>query len=63
MEARLLTAELAAIQLPGGGGGVDIAAAPDTEAVVAGLGASTGPAVAAVQAAAHRASELTGALT
>ncbi len=62
MEARLLTAELAAIQLPGGGGG-DSAAAPDTEAVVAGLGASTGSAVAAVQAAAHRASELTGAST
>lgn len=59
MEARLLSAELASIPLPD----VPSAAAaspPDTEAVVAGLGASTAPAVAAVQAASERAAALTG---
>jgi hypothetical protein len=55
MEGRQLAAELAAIPLP------DFAAGPpETEAAVAGLGAATAPAVAAVLAAAERAHQLTG---
>ena len=55
MEGSQLAAELAAAPLP------DFAAGPpETEAVVAGLGAATAPAVAAVLAAAERASQLTG---
>lgn len=55
MEGRQLAAELAAVPLP------DLAAGPpETEAAVAGLGAATAPAVAAVLAAAERASQLTG---
>lgn len=58
MEGRQLAAELAAIPLPDFTTGP-----PDTEAVVAGLGGSTAPAVAAVLAAADRASGLTGERT
>jgi hypothetical protein len=56
MEGRQLAAELAAVPLP------DLATGPpETEAAVAGLGAATAPAVAAVLAAAERTSQLTGA--
>lgn len=55
MEGQQLAAEVAAIPLPEFTTGP-----PDTEAVVAGLGASTAPAVAAVLAAAERALGLTG---
>ena len=55
MEGRQLAAELAAVPLPDSAAGP-----PETEAVVAGLGAATAPAAAAVLAAAERASQLTG---